>query len=116
MRWFEYLKTKQSLIVIRIVIYYYLDSVRASYFRWCTWRLHVIFPGHEDGADLGPVISPQAKQRILDLVQSGVDEGASLLLDGRKLKVKGYENGNFVGPSVLHKVKVSLGKNSKGLH
>lgn len=64
--------------------------------------------GHEDGADLGPVISPQAKQRILDLVQSGVDEGASLLLDGRKLKVKGYENGNFVGPTVLHKVKPNM--------
>lgn len=64
--------------------------------------------GHEDGADLGPVISPEAKKRILDLVQSGVDEGASLLLDGRQLKVKGYEKGNFVGPTILHKVKPNM--------
>ena len=55
---------------------------------------------------MGPLISPQAKQRVLDLIQSGVDEGADLILDGRNVKVPGYENGNFVGPTVLHNVKV----------
>ena len=34
--------------------------------------------GTEPGADLGPLISPEAKQRVLDLVQSGVDEGAKV--------------------------------------
>ena len=48
-------------------------------------------------ADLGPLISPGAKQRVLDLVESGVKEGANLLLDGRKCTVPGYEKGNFVG-------------------
>lgn len=43
------------------------------------------------------------------MVQSGVDEGAELLLDGRDLVVQGYEKGNFVGPTVLHKVKVCIG-------
>lgn len=62
----------------------------------------------EPGADLGPLITPQAKQRVLDLVGKGVDEGAELLLDGRKVVVPGYEKGNFVGPTILHKVKVSL--------
>lgn len=40
------------------------------------------------------------------LIQSGVDEGAKLLLDGRSVNVKGYENGNFVGPTILSNVTV----------
>lgn len=52
--------------------------------------------GFEDGADLGPVITPQSKQRIEGLIQSGVDEGAELLLDGRGFKPEKYPNGNFV--------------------
>lgn len=55
---------------------------------------------------MGPLISPQAKQRVCGLIQSGVDEGAELLLDGRNVKVKGYENGNFVGPTVMSRVTV----------
>lgn len=35
--------------------------------------------GHEAGSDVGPLISPAAKQRVLDLVQSGVDEGANVI-------------------------------------
>lgn len=62
--------------------------------------------GTTPGADLGPVISPQAKQRILDLIQSGVDQGAKLLLDGRNVNVKGYEAGNFVGPTIITNVTV----------
>uniref|UniRef100_H3BGD6 Methylmalonate-semialdehyde/malonate-semialdehyde dehydrogenase [acylating], mitochondrial n=1 Tax=Latimeria chalumnae TaxID=7897 RepID=H3BGD6_LATCH len=61
--------------------------------------------GDQPGADLGPLISSQAKQRVCDLIQSGVQEGAKLLLDGRNVKVKGYENGYFVGPTVLAGVK-----------
>ncbi|CAI5696666.1 unnamed protein product [Oreochromis niloticus] len=60
--------------------------------------------GDQPGADLGPLISPQARNRVCSLIQSGVDEGAKLLLDGRKIKVKGYENGNFVGPTILSNV------------
>ncbi|RZF39164.1 hypothetical protein LSTR_LSTR005792 [Laodelphax striatellus] len=61
--------------------------------------------GHCPGTDVGPVISPQAKQRICELIQSAVDEGATLLLDGRDIVVKGYEKGNFVGPTILTDVK-----------
>ncbi|CAL1545790.1 unnamed protein product [Lymnaea stagnalis] len=60
--------------------------------------------GTEPDADLGPLISPEAKKRVCDLVQSGVDAGAKLLLDGRNIEVKGYEKGNFVGPTILHQV------------
>jgi malonate-semialdehyde dehydrogenase (acetylating)/methylmalonate-semialdehyde dehydrogenase len=61
----------------------------------------------EPGADLGPLITKEAKQRVLNLVESGVKEGATLLLDGRGLVVPGYEKGNFVGPTILHNVQVS---------
>lgn len=64
--------------------------------------------GHEPDADLGPLISPQAKKRVCDLIQSGVDQGAELLLDGRNIRVPGYENGNFVGPTILHKVRPDM--------
>lgn len=57
---------------------------------------------------MGPLISPQAKQRVETLIQSGVEEGAKVLLDGRNVKVAGYDNGNFVGPTILSNVTVSF--------
>lgn len=59
---------------------------------------------------MGPLISPEAKVRVESLIQSGVDEGAKLLLDGRNVQVKGYENGNFVGPTILGNVTVRFDK------
>ncbi|KAK9503096.1 hypothetical protein O3M35_011737 [Rhynocoris fuscipes] len=64
--------------------------------------------GNVPGTDFGPVISPQSKERIKGLIQSGVDEGATLLLDGRNLVVKGYEKGNFLGPTILTNVKPTM--------
>ena len=61
--------------------------------------------GHIPGTDLGPVISPQSKERIHCLIDSGIKEGATCILDGRNIKVKGFENGNFVGPTILIDVK-----------
>lgn len=49
----------------------------------------------------GPVISPDAKTRIEKLIQSVDDEGGKILLDGRGVKVQGYPNGNWVGPTVV---------------
>jgi malonate-semialdehyde dehydrogenase (acetylating)/methylmalonate-semialdehyde dehydrogenase len=57
--------------------------------------------GTEKGADLGPVVSKNAKQRILGLVEDGIKEGAKLELDGRAIKVPGYEAGNFIGPTIF---------------
>mmetsp|Transcript_2906 Transcript_2906/g.8504 ORF Transcript_2906/g.8504 Transcript_2906/m.8504 type:complete len:547 (-) Transcript_2906:568-2208(-) len=61
--------------------------------------------GHEAGADVGPLISPEAKKRVEDLIQSAVDEGAELVLDGRGVEVPGYQGGNFVGPTIIAGVK-----------
>jgi malonate-semialdehyde dehydrogenase (acetylating)/methylmalonate-semialdehyde dehydrogenase len=57
--------------------------------------------GVEKGADLGPVVSKNAKQRILGLLEDGIKEGAKLELDGRSIKVPGYEKGNFIGPTIF---------------
>jgi malonate-semialdehyde dehydrogenase (acetylating)/methylmalonate-semialdehyde dehydrogenase len=61
--------------------------------------------GMDRTADLGPLVSPRAKDRVLGLIQKGVDEGAELVLDGRGIEVPGYEKGNFVGPTIFSKVK-----------
>lgn len=73
----------------------------------CKVNSTLVFPqGDQPGADVGPLISPEAKARVESLIQSGVEEGAKLLLDGRNVNVKGYENGNFVGPTILANVTV----------
>ena len=64
--------------------------------------------GHEPNTDVGPVISQKAKVRVLDLINSGVEQGAELLLDGRDVQVKNYEQGNFVGPTVFNGVKTDM--------
>ncbi|KAL3464682.1 Aldehyde/histidinol dehydrogenase [Aspergillus heterothallicus] len=57
--------------------------------------------GFEEGADLGPVISPESKRRIVELIDSAEKEGATILLDGRNYKPEKYPNGNFVGPTII---------------
>lgn len=64
--------------------------------------------GHVPNTDVGPVISPRARQRICKLVESGITEGATCLLDGRDIKVPGYEQGNFIGPTILTDVKPEM--------
>lgn len=64
--------------------------------------------GHEAGADLGPLISPEAKARCERLITSGVQQGAKLMLDGRGFKPANYPNGNFVGATILSDVKTNM--------
>ncbi|MCL6263242.1 CoA-acylating methylmalonate-semialdehyde dehydrogenase [Craterilacuibacter sp. RT1T] len=54
-----------------------------------------------DNPDLGPLISPAAKARVEGLIAEGVEQGALLCLDGRGVRVEGYPDGNFVGPTIL---------------
>ncbi|MEX5877003.1 CoA-acylating methylmalonate-semialdehyde dehydrogenase [Providencia hangzhouensis] len=63
-------------------------------------------PGITQGKenDMGPVISAQHKAKICDYITSGEKQGATLLVDGRDFKVKGFENGYFVGPTLFDNV------------
>ncbi|MCO6363974.1 CoA-acylating methylmalonate-semialdehyde dehydrogenase [Paracoccus sp. 08] len=54
--------------------------------------------------DYGPVVTKAAKENILRLVQSGVDQGAELVVDGRDFNLQGYEDGFFVGPHLFDRV------------
>ncbi len=65
----------------------------------------VVGYGLEDGVQMGPVITTQSKSRIEGLIETGADEGAHLLVDGRGTSIPGYERGNFIGPTVLQDVK-----------
>ncbi|KWS03141.1 Methylmalonate-semialdehyde dehydrogenase [Lysobacter capsici AZ78] len=64
--------------------------------------------GTEPGTDVGPVISCAARERVEALIASGVEQGAKLELDGRKPSVPGYEQGNFIGPTVFSGVKPGM--------
>jgi malonate-semialdehyde dehydrogenase (acetylating)/methylmalonate-semialdehyde dehydrogenase len=57
--------------------------------------------GFTQGADLGPLISPAARERVIALTGSVEKEGGKILLDGRQFKSTDFPNGNFVGPSVV---------------
>jgi malonate-semialdehyde dehydrogenase (acetylating)/methylmalonate-semialdehyde dehydrogenase len=61
--------------------------------------------GTEKDADLGPLISAQAKARVEGFIEQGVKEGAKLELDGRNPKIPGYDKGNFVAPTIFSAVK-----------
>ena len=54
--------------------------------------------------DFGPVITKASQQRILGLIDSGIQQGAKLVVDGRNLKIQGYENGFFVGATLFDNV------------
>ncbi|NMG08461.1 CoA-acylating methylmalonate-semialdehyde dehydrogenase [Brasilonema sp. UFV-L1] len=69
-----------------------------------TAKKRVVGNGLDQGVEMGPVITTQSKARIEDLIQKGSDEGATVLVDGRNSKISGYENGNFVRPTILQNV------------
>ena len=60
--------------------------------------------GLDEGIEMGPVITPQSKNRIEALIEKGVQEGARILLDGRGASIEGYERGNFIKPTILENV------------
>ena len=64
--------------------------------------------GTEAGTDVGPLISCAARERVEGLIAAGIEQGAKLELDGRKPHVAGYEQGNFVGPTIFSGVKPGM--------
>lgn len=61
----------------------------------------VVGYGLEETVQMGPVITVPSKSRIAGLIQKGADEGATVLVDGRSPTIPGYENGNFIRPTIL---------------
>jgi len=57
---------------------------------------------------MGPVISAKAKAFIHEMIETGIKEGAKLLLDGRNITVKGYEKGYYIGPTIFADVRPGM--------
>ena len=56
--------------------------------------------GPEEDTDVGPLVTPEHEQRVRELVETGIEEGADLVADGRDVTVEGYPDGNFLGPCI----------------
>ncbi|UWP88093.1 CoA-acylating methylmalonate-semialdehyde dehydrogenase [Aliiroseovarius crassostreae] len=61
-----------------------------------------------DDVDYGPVVTSAAKENILRLIQTGVDQGADLVVDNRDFSLQGYEEGFFVGPHLFDNVTTDM--------
>ncbi|GAB6143580.1 aldehyde dehydrogenase family protein [Desulfocicer niacini] len=64
--------------------------------------------GLDEDTELGPLVSKKGQKKIHDFIEKGIQEGATLLLDGRNPEVKGCENGFFVGPTIFENVTVDM--------
>ncbi len=64
-------------------------------------RRVVVGPGDRAESEMGPVITAAARDRIVGLIDRGVAEGATLVVDGRHLRITGQERGFFVGPTLF---------------
>ena len=61
-------------------------------------------PYTDEGAEMGPLVTPEHNQKVRGYVERGVAEGAELVVDGRGLTVPGYENGAFLGGCLFDRV------------
>ncbi len=67
-----------------------------------------VMNGMEGAAEMGPVVTGVHKAKIEGYIQDGIDEGATLLVDGRGLTVPGHENGFFLGGTLFDHVKPGM--------
>jgi malonate-semialdehyde dehydrogenase (acetylating)/methylmalonate-semialdehyde dehydrogenase len=68
----------------------------------------VVGSGRDPKSEMGPVVTAAAKERIENLIGTGEEQGAKLLVAGRGLKVAGFEDGFFVGPTLIDQVQTRM--------
>ena len=68
----------------------------------------VVGPAYDPATGLGPVISASHKESVEKWIAKGLEEGASVVLDGRNCKPKGYEKGFYLGPTILDHVTENM--------
>lgn len=64
-----------------------------------------VAPGTDPEAEMGPLVTKQHYEKVKGYVDLGVQEGAKLVVDGRSLKLQGYENGYFLGGCLFDHVE-----------
>jgi malonate-semialdehyde dehydrogenase (acetylating)/methylmalonate-semialdehyde dehydrogenase len=65
-------------------------------------------PAYNKSTGMGPVVNADHKKTVEDWIQKGIDEGAKIMLDGRGIKVPGFENGFYIGPTILDHIKPGM--------
>ena len=65
-------------------------------------------PGRDAASEMGPIVTPESRDRIVGFIDAGEVQGAEVRVDGRGLVVPGHEDGFFVGPTVLDRVDASM--------
>lgn len=65
-------------------------------------------PSYEKASELGPLVTAQHRKSVSHWIERGIEEGASLVLDGRGAVVEGYENGFYLGPCIFDNVKPGM--------
>lgn len=75
-------------------------------------KTKTIGPAYDKETSLGPVVTEGHRKFVLDWIEKGIAEGAELVLDGRNVMVKGYENGFYIGHTIFDHVtsKMSVGQ------
>ena len=68
----------------------------------------VVGSGRDPRSEMGPVVTPEARDRIVGLIDSGERQGGQLTVDGRACTVDGFEGGFFVGPTVVDRVTAEM--------
>ncbi|MDE0131539.1 MAG: CoA-acylating methylmalonate-semialdehyde dehydrogenase [bacterium] len=63
-----------------------------------------VAPGFDEGSEMGPLITREAKDRVAGYVDAGEEAGAKLVVDGRDFQVDGHEDGFFLGPTLFDQV------------
>jgi malonate-semialdehyde dehydrogenase (acetylating) / methylmalonate-semialdehyde dehydrogenase len=65
-------------------------------------------PGDDPASEMGPLVTGQARQRVTSYIAAGARQGAEVVVDGRGLTVPGYEDGFFVGPTLIDRVTPAM--------
>ena len=65
-------------------------------------------PGTDPASEMGPLISAPHRERVVGYIESGIAEGAELVVDGRGLEVDGHPGGYFLGPSIFDRVTAAM--------
>ena len=68
----------------------------------------IIGYGLDKDVDMGPVISNNHKNKVMEYIEKGIDEGAKLILDGRNIDNSKYPNGFFIGPTIFDEVNPEM--------
>ena len=78
------------------------DQLVAELVRLC--KEQKVGPAYDKTSNLGPVGSKSHQKFVLDWIEKGIEEGAQLVLDGRNVKVEGYEDGYYIGHTIFDHV------------